>query len=223
MPVKVQVYLTTVQDARICSSAGVDLIGVVADQKKQTPSSVSYRLVQEIFQAIPTDRTRVALTIESQSSDILSMIETVNPDIVHLACALDQMQPSTLRELRKQAPGVKFMRAIPMNTEDPIGAVIEYQSDVDYFILDTNDPNRVDIGATGETHDWSVSADLVRKFNVPVILAGGLSPENVAEAIRTVRPWGVDSFSHTNLPGSVRKDPERVVAFVRNAKSTVIT
>ena len=109
-----------------------------------------------------------------------------------------------------------------MNGEGPIGTAFQYQSDADYFILDTNDPNQADIGATGETHDWSVSAELVSKFNVPVILAGGLSPETVEEAVRTVRPWGVDSFSHSNLPGSVRKDPDRVVAFVRNARATVI-
>ncbi len=110
-----------------------------------------------------------------------------------------------------------------MNGEGPIGTAFQYQSDADYFILDTNDPNRADIGATGETHNWRVSAELVRKFNVPVILAGGMSPENVAQAVRTVRPWGVDSFSHSNLPGSVREDPDRVVAFVKNAKSAIIT
>ena len=73
-------------------------------------------------------------------------------------------------------------------------------------------------GGTGATHDWNVGAEIVRRLNVPVILAGGLSPANVGDAIRAVKPWCVDSFSHTNLPGSRRKDPVRVKAFVNAAR-----
>ena len=54
-------------------------------------------------------------------------------------------------------------------------------------------------GARGETHDWAVSREIVERSRIPVILAGGLSAENVAEAIATVRPWGVDSFTHTDV------------------------
>ena len=71
------------------------------------------------------------------------------------------------------------------------------------------------------THDWRVSARLVHKVKIPVILAGGHSPVNVAEAIRTVRPWGVDSFSLTNQLHSVVKDKQKVFAFVENAKSAL--
>ena len=58
-------------------------------------------------------------------------------------------------------------------------------------------------------------------YHIPVILAGGLMPENVAEAVRVVKPWGVDSFTHTNIPGTKRKDPERVKAFVEAAKAAL--
>ena len=111
------------------------------------------------------------------------------------------------------------MLAIAMNRDDPIGTALRYQSTVDFLILDTKDPNRVDVGASGMIHDWHLSAKLVNKVNIPVILAGGLSSINVAEAIRTVRPWGVDSFSLTNQPHSMVKDKQKVFAFVENAKS----
>ena len=94
-----------------------------------------------------------------------------------------------------------------------IDAALAYQDVADYLILDTQATDIAGIGASGKTHDWTVSRQIVRQVRIPVILAGGLSPENVAQAIRAVRPWGVDSLSHTNrsLPGGrFRKDIERV-------------
>jgi phosphoribosylanthranilate isomerase len=76
------------------------------------------------------------------------------------------------------------------------------------------------VGATGRTHDWSISRQIVEQFGVPVILAGGLSPENVAESIQQVRPWAVDSNTATNNPGDpVKKDMRRVAAFVAAVRS----
>jgi len=219
---KVQIYVTTVECAEICLSAGVDFIGAVADPQKQTPSSLTYSDVMEIFQKIPDERMRVSLTLDPDLAEILTMVEKVKPHIVHLAFDLHEFSPSNLKELRRQVPEIKLMLAIPINSDDPIGTAIRYQSTADFLILDTKDPNRIDVGASGTTHDWRVSAKLVKKVKIPVILAGGLSPVNVAEAIRTVRPWGVDSFSLTNQPNSVYKDKQKVSAFVENAKSALL-
>ncbi|NWG76280.1 MAG: phosphoribosylanthranilate isomerase, partial [Rubrivivax sp.] len=82
------------------------------------------------------------------------------------------------------------------------------------------------IGASGATHDWALSREIVRQVRVPVVLAGGLSPENVGAAIRAVRPWGVDSLTHTNQPlpgGGFRKDLERVRQFVLAAREAAET
>ncbi len=70
------------------------------------------------------------------------------------------------------------------------------------------------------THDWSISRKIVESVSIPVILAGGLSADNVAEAIEAVRPWGVDSYTHTNHPGDrMNKDLTQVRAFVSNARN----
>ena len=88
---------------------------------------------------------------------------------------------------------------------------------VDAFIADTFDPATGASGATGRTHDWSVSRRLVELSRRPVILAGGLTPDNVAEAIR---PAGVDS--HTGVEDSAgRKDREKVSRFVAEAKNAL--
>jgi phosphoribosylanthranilate isomerase len=98
----------------------------------------------------------------------------------------------------------------------------EFAKVVDFLILDTQAPDIPGVGASGATHDWSVSHEIVRSVRVPVILAGGLSPENVADAVHAVRPWGVDSLTHTNRPtpgGGFRKDLDRVRAFVEAARA----
>jgi len=77
----------------------------------------------------------------------------------------------------------------------------------------------VGIGIAGVTHDWALSRRVVAEVGVPCILAGGLSPENVAEAIRAVRPWAVDSNTHTCIPGTWDKDFERMRRFVLAAKA----
>ena len=85
-------------------------------------------------------------------------------------------------------------------------------------LLDSGAKGLPKLGATGETHDWSVARAVVERSRLPVILAGGLSADNVAQAIAAVRPWGVDSFTHTDVPGNRgKKDPARVRAFIAAA------
>jgi phosphoribosylanthranilate isomerase len=165
---------------------------------------------------------RVALTASPDVAEILHMVEAIHPDVVQLAGDLQFMPPAEVASLRAALPAVKLMRAIPVGGGQSIEWALTYQPVSDYLILDTYDTGAVDIGATGRTHDWEVSAELVRRVHVPVFLAGGLSPDNVARAIRAVRPWGVDSYSLTNLPGEGgRKDPAKVRAFVANAKAAL--
>lgn len=216
---KVQIYLRTPEDAAMSAAAGADFIGVVADEGNLAPASLGYEKVREVFAATPGGAMKVALSLIADRAKIIEMIRATNPDVVHLAGdAL--VPPEGIAELRATAPTVKIMQAISMNGPDPIETALRFAPVADYFLLDTDAADLPGIGATGRTHDWAISAELVRRVHVPVLLAGGLSPENVAGAIRAVRPWGVDSFSLTNLPGSpVRKDPEKVRSFIANAKS----
>ena len=94
-----------------------------------------------------------------------------------------------------------------------------YSSFVETFFTDTFDPDTGACGATGKTHDWSISRRIVEISTKPVILAGGLNPNNVREAILTVRPAGVDV--HTGVEdGNGRKKQSLVEAFIRNGRST---
>jgi phosphoribosylanthranilate isomerase len=112
------------------------------------------------------------------------------------------------------------MQAVSVTGPGSVAVARDYAEVADFLILDTQSPEIPGIGASGMTHDWSVSRAIVDAVRIPVILAGGLSPENVRDAIHAVVPWGVDSLTHTNEPlpdGGFRKDMGRVAAFVAAA------
>lgn len=135
---------------------------------------------------------------------------------VQLHGPVDPHRAAGLRELR---PGLQVIKSLIVrngNLPELEAGVTAFAPHVDGFITDTFDPATGASGATGKTHDWAVSRRLVELSPRPVILAGGLTPENVAEAIETVRPAGVDA--HTGVEDeNGRKDPDRVRAFVAEA------
>jgi phosphoribosylanthranilate isomerase len=122
--------------------------------------------------------------------------------------------------LRKAAPDLRIIKSLVVragNADALAGAVTRFAPLVDAFITDTFDPDTGASGATGRTHDWSVSRRLVALSPKPVILAGGLTPDNVRDAVRTVRPAGVDV--HTGIEGSDgRKRRDLAEAFVAEAR-----
>lgn len=128
-----------------------------------------------------------------------------------------------MSRIRAALPGVQIMCTIPVLGADAVSDARRYEDVADFLLLDTMDPATSVVGATGQTHDWDVSAAVVTAVHTPVVLAGGLGPDNVtAAAVARVRPAGVDSETHTSRADDRRrKDPERVRAFVRAARARV--
>ena len=130
------------------------------------------------------------------------------------------MSTAELRALREAAPGLFVMKSLIVSKDNlpELAEALQAQEPlVDAFITDTFDPATGARGATGKTHDWAVSRRIVEMSPRPVMLAGGLRPGNVKEAIRRVRPAGVDA--HTGVEGpDGRKDEAKVRAFVGAAK-----
>ena len=219
MPMLVQIYaIKTIQEAKICIDARADRFGVVVGEAGKTPDETDHAQTRVIFQATPPAYPKMALTVETEIGAIEHMVQETGAEILHLSGDIHKLPPEGVQKLRKDLPGVQIVQAIPVSGPEAIELALAYQDMIDVCFLDSKDPNVEVIGATGEVHDWSISRQIVEKLNIPVILAGGLSPENVVEAIAAVRPWGVDSNSCTNFPGTWDKDPERVRRFVEAAK-----
>jgi phosphoribosylanthranilate isomerase len=122
-----------------------------------------------------------------------------------------------LRRLRALAPDMRLLKAVHVTGDDAIGRALDCAADADALVLDTRTADR--LGGTGRTHDWSVSARIVDTVApLPVYLAGGLRPENVAQAVARVRPAGVDVNSGVE-DAKGRKDAAKMRAFVDRARA----
>jgi phosphoribosylanthranilate isomerase len=223
----VQIYsLTHPDDVRALIKQGIEHIGV-APAGQGLRSELQHEDVRDLFALMPPNTQSLALTVQLDLDAIVAMAEDVQPDIVHICSATDALSVDDQRRLRAMLPeGTRIMKAIevggPESTDRAIAAAERYAPVSDFFILDTDDPNIPGIGAAGKVHDWDISAAIVERVGaqVPVILAGGLSPANVSAAIRHVRPAGVDSYSWTNTTAdSRRKNPQLVRAFAQEARS----
>lgn len=111
------------------------------------------------------------------------------------------------------------MRSVPVCDEQSVPIALSYDGRADYLLLDSYRAQDRQIGALGATHDWRISRRIVELVSVPVFLAGGLGPDNVADAIRAVRPAGVDSKTKTDQEGSHTKNLERVRRFHEAARA----
>lgn len=198
---------------------GVDHVGVTPAERG-LPGEVTTNVATDICRAVEHLATSVALSVETDPVEIEQMVRVVRPDILHLCGPTGAVGPDAVAELRSRLPGIKIMQAIAVTGPEAVPFARSYTPVVDYLILDSVDPSIDGVGAAGVVHDWEVSSDIVTSTDVPVILAGGLSPENVADAISAVKPWGVDSLTHTNRPlerGGFRKDLDLVERFVSAA------
>lgn len=221
---KIQIYtMQSVEEARAVAALGVDHIGITPGNYG-LPGEVDFSTARAIVESIGDSAVSVALSVDSDLTAIETMVKTVRPNILQLCGPEDTVPPAAVRVLRQRLPEIIIIQAISVDGPEAVKRAQEYEKVVDFIILDTQSPDIVGIGASGQTHDWRISREIVDRLKVPVILAGGLSPENVAEAIRAVRPWGMDSLTHTNrlLPGNgFCKDLDRVREFVSAARGII--
>jgi phosphoribosylanthranilate isomerase len=151
---------------------------------------------------------------------IEEIVAELKPAILHLGAASERLTPAMVRELKLRHRALTVMRSIPVVDEASIAIAQSYDGVADMLLLDSHQPGDVQIGALGITHSWDIDRKIVESVRVPVIIAGGLGPDNVAAAIAAVRPWGVDSKTKTDKSdGSHTKDLPKVRRFVALAKS----
>jgi phosphoribosylanthranilate isomerase len=220
MDILVQIYeVTSPEEASSLVSLGVSNIGVLVGKGK-FPREQSYAATRQIFAAVPASAIKCALSLAHEVAELAEVVEETRPDILHLGTRPDALPPSQVTGLKTRFPDLKIMRTIPVRNERDIDVAKSYEGIADFLLLDTWKPGEPEIGACGLIHDWAVSRRIVTEVNIPVILAGGIGPENVSEAIRIVRPAGVDSKTKTDLPGGTAKDLQKVRALIEAALHT---
>ncbi len=216
----VQIYeVQTPEEARALAGLGVDHIGVLVGDGA-FPRELSIAQATAIFAAVPAGMKRIALSLSADPEEVERVARETRPDIIQLQAAVDDFSVEMTRALKTQFPEIPIMRAIPVIDEASIEVARSYRGVADFLLLDSYDPGTRQFGALGRVHDWNISRRIVDIVGIPVILAGGLGPENVAEAIAAVHPAGVDSKTRTDRADGTGKDLAKVQAFVTAARLT---
>jgi phosphoribosylanthranilate isomerase len=215
----VQIYeVTTPAEARALSAIGVDHIGVLVGEGS-FPREQTIENAREIFGAIPSGSKASALSLSHDTDLIVRVTAALLPDILHLGAGPQHLSPAQLRTLKAEFPQVSLMRSIPVVDDSSIALARSYDGVADWLLLDSYEAGDRQIGALGVTHDWELDRHIIESVRIPAIIAGGLGPENVREAIRSARPAGVDSKTKTDKSdGSHTKDLQKVSAFVAAAR-----
>ncbi len=213
-----QIYsLQYPDEALACVEAGADRIGVlVGEAGGKFPCAVTEEMASKIFRAVEDKAVTILISVLPEPEEILAQTKRLRPQVLHL-CANYDGDPAFKERLNKEVPGVLLMEAVGVGTDrKAIDEAVYKAGFADILILDSISTTVPGVGAAGVTHDWSIDAEIVKRVNVPVIEAGGLGPDNVAEAIKAVHPWAVDSLTKTSVKENgvlVRKDIEKVRLF----------
>ena len=214
-PPRIQVAgVSTLEEALFCNTVGVDAIGFTLGLLEGPHNGLTPEKAGMIISQLPTGLLPVVITYVNSADAACELAKTTQ------AAAMQFHGGIFAKELvlfRKICPDVRTIGHVTVVGENSIAESASFKSPLwDAIILDSLDPRTGRKGATGLTHDWSLSAQIVKTAALPVILAGGLNPDNVAEAIRRVQPHGVDA--HTGLEDNDgTRNFEKIKAFAQAA------
>jgi phosphoribosylanthranilate isomerase len=206
--------ITRVADALAAANAGADAIGMVFWHG--TPRRVDVGRAREIAEALPPFVTKVALFVDPDPAEVRSVLDAVPVDVL-------QFHGDEPRGLCN-AFGRPYVKAVQVKVGVDLLEYVSRFDDASGLLFDTFREGAMP-GGTGHTFDWSrLSPDVRQGLPAPIILSGGLDPDNVGDAIRAVRPWAVDVSSgveERGPDGKARKgfkDAARIAAFIRSVR-----
>ncbi len=207
-----------IEDAKMSIDAGADIIGILVGQEHTSNDFVDKYMAKEIADFSKGKCDVSLVTHLTNANEIIELTNFIGNNIIQLHSDINEEE---VEKIKNELPEVKLVRLIHVYTNGAICTDYENMKYVDFYLLDSFNLKTNQVGGTGLTHDWIKSGELIKKLDKPTFLAGGLNPENVAQAIKQANPYGVDVNSGCkNNEG--RKDREKVKRFVENAKSVII-
>ena len=195
--------ITNPGDARVAVDAGADAIGLIF---AESPRKVTLKEARKVSVGLPENILKVGVFVDAEPGEVLEIAREVGLDLAQLH---GDETPETVAAIRNA--GLPVMKALRVRNMEALGALERYEADL--FMLDAWSARAR--GGTGETFDWGLAKSVKGRGNI--VVSGGLTPENVREAVEFFEPYGVDaSSSLEERPG--KKSGERVRRFVRAAK-----
>jgi phosphoribosylanthranilate isomerase len=200
-------------DLSMVLKAGTDAVGFITEVPVDSPRNISLSVASQLIAQVPIFVISVLVIMPKNANEAVNMINLAKPTAVQIHNALP------LSELRKiRETGVKIIKTIPVSlrsdTKTLIDQINKFSGIADAVLLDTAIDGKT--GGTGVSHNWDLSGKVVLSTGMPVILAGGLTPSNVGEAVKCVRPYAVDTASGVETNG--KKDEKKIIDFISKAR-----
>ena len=209
--------IKSVEEARIAVSFGASAIGLVA-KMPSGPGPISDNVIREIASTVPPPVATFLLTSETSVNEIIKHHQRTNTNTIQI---VDSLTEGTYAQLKSALPCVKIVQVIHVIDENSVNEAIRISDSVDAILLDSGNPalKIKELGGTGRVHNWELSRQIRVNSKCPVFLAGGLKPENVRQAIETVRPYGVDVCSGVRTGGNL--DIQKLENFIKEVFQTL--
>jgi len=203
--------IASIAEAWLAIEHGASALGLVSAMPSG-PGPIPDDLIAEITARIPPGVSSFLLTCQQDAEAIIDQQRRLGVNTIQIC---DRLPAGSYRRLREALPGVSLVQVVHVTGPEAVAEAIAIAPEVDAILLDSGNQSLPvkELGGTGRTHDWRLSRAIREAIEVPLFLAGGLKPENVAEAIRAVRPFGVDVCSGLRIEG--RLDPQKLAAFFR--------
>jgi phosphoribosylanthranilate isomerase len=201
--------ISSLEEAALAMESGADALGLVGAMPSG-PGSISDALIRQIASSVPPPIATFLLTQETSGQAIAEHVQACGVNTVQIVQHID---PAEYPHLIQRIPHIKRVQVIHVENDGALRLIETYLPYVDAFLLDSGRPSAAvpELGGTGRVHDWRISRRFVQSSAKPVFLAGGLSPQNLREALLQVSPFGVDICSGVRTGGHL--DASKLSAF----------
>ena len=203
-------------DLRAALTASPDAVGFLVGQVHPSPDFILACTARRLARLLPPFVQPWLVTHYSRPEDVLELAEAAAIHNIQLHGDSTPDQVSAIRDALP--PCAKLVKAVHPEPRNPFSEYIEFLPFIDAFLIDTFNPRTGQVGGTGLVGNWTLAAQFVQESPVPVILAGGLTPANVARAIERVRPYAVDVNTGVKATADRSESPLLCRAFAKAAR-----
>ena len=215
------------EEIELAALYGADAVGFITEVPVESPRKLDSDTAAYLVSKVPKSLSSVLVIMPDNSDTAVEMIEKIKPDIVQIHSRLPLLELEVIKEntdipiiktlsvpVKGETSGKKTGNEAPVSNLLEKVRLLEDADVVDSILLDTARPEKP--GGTGCVHDWTLSRWISEETRLPLILAGGLKPENVREAIKAVSPYAVDTASGVETSG--KKDAMKIRNFIEEVR-----
>ncbi|MBD3223229.1 MAG: phosphoribosylanthranilate isomerase [Caldithrix sp.] len=201
--------IQSIAEAQMAVHAGADAIGLVSEMPFG-PGVIPEPLIRDIARSLPPMVNSVLLSSATNTDTILKQLAFCRTDMIQL---VERVESVVLKTIKHQFPEISVIQVLHVTDQQSLSDAKECSRYADAILLDSGNPKKPvrELGGTGRVHDWNISRAIRDTVRIPVILAGGLTPSNVIDAVRSVQPYAVDVCSGVRTAGNL--DQNKLFSF----------